>query len=486
MGENTLLALASAYLLTEEGKKLVDGQLDTSSLKSQLQTRLKSIANSSNSEGTVSKTNLSREERKQVRQEGRDIAKTNRQEKKEQIDQYTPELKQFNIKGRIYDKKANSPLEGVKVEIVIEEPIYLKLGEKEYTTSTLNDGTFEITINLPILPIDQKVLLQPKFLYTKDGYLSDFQEILTLDREVKTDLNLYPLLNLETAAEAELAELTNSANTKIKEVNNIALNLPDKIVVARRKAIMNVVSIIQTRLFPLALTLLLAFGIVKLSQKNQKICPTRNLLLSNIAKRNRIVKQLNQIFVTIALNTALATVLTLIANQFRVGRLTIASLPIPLISQPYSTVSSLQQIQAALKELEEQNKDLNKQILIALIFLVASLIIILSLLKGIDELTQECAQEEDINLEPISQELTALTNEASEEGIVSVNNINGFTLEVQTIDQNTAGKLKRRQAVGKNSQGIILVKGDPSFSSSDQILINELAFYIQSNNLKAF
>ena len=486
MGENTLLALASAYLLTEEGKKLVDGQLDTSSLKSQLQTRLKSIADSSNSEGTVSKTNLSREERKQVRQEGRDIAKANRQEKKEQIDQYTPELKQFNIKGRIYDKKANSPLEGVKVEIVIEEPIYLKLGEKEYTTSTLNDGTFEITINLPILPIDQKVLLQPKFLYTKDGYLSDFQEILTLDREVKTDLNLYPLLNLETAAEAELAELTNSANTKIKEVNNIALNLPDKIVVARRKAIMNVVSIIQTRLFPLALTLLLAFGIVKLSQKNQKICPTRNLLLSNIAKRNRIVKQLNQIFVTIALNTALATVLTLIANQFRVGRLTIASLSIPLISQPYSTVSSLQQIQAALKELEEQNKDLNKQILIALIFLVASLIIILSLLKGIDELTQECAQEEDINLEPISQELTALTNEASEEGIVSVNNINGFTLEVQTIDQNAVGSLKRRQAVGKNSQGIILVKGDPSFSSSDQILINELAFYIQSNNLKAF
>ena len=486
MEENTLLALASTYLLTEEGKKLIDGQLDTSSLKSQLQTRLKSIADSSNSEGTVSKTNLSREERKQIRQEGRDIAKTNRQEKKEQIDQYTPELKQFNIKGRIYDKKANSPLEGVKVEVVIEEPIYLKLGEKEYTTSTLNDGTFEITINLPILPIDQKILLQPKFLYTKDGYLPDFQEILTLDREVKTDLNLYPLLNLETAAEAELAELTNSANTKIKEVNNIALNLPDKIVVARRKAIMNVVSIIQTRLFPLALTLLLAFGIVKLSQKNQKICPTRNLLLSNIAKRNRIVKQLNQIFVTIALNTALATVLTLIANQFRVGRLTIASLSIPLISQPYSTVSSLQQIQAALKELEEQNKDLNKQILIALIFLVASLIIILSLLKGIDELTQECAQEEDINLEPISQELTALTNEASEEGIVSVNNINGFTLEVQTIDQNAVGSLKRRQAVGKNSQGIILVKGDPSFSSSDQILINELAFYIQSNNLKAF
>jgi hypothetical protein len=486
MEENTLLALSKSYLLTEEGKKLIDKELDISSIKSQQQNQLRSVADSNNFKEISSKPNLTREERQKVRQEKRQVRKDQIQEKKDQIGQYTPELKSFNIKGRIYDKKENIPLQGVKVEVLIEEPIYLKLGEPEYSTSTLNDGTFEINVKFPILPIDQKVLLQPKFLYTKDGFLPGTQEILTLDREVKTDLNLYPLLNLETAGKEELASLINSANSKIKEVNVIALNLPDKIVVARRKAIMNVVSIIQTRLFPLALSLLLAFGITKLSQKNQKICPTRNLLLSNIAKRNRIVKQLNQIFVSVALNTALAAAITLITNQFRAGRITISSLPIPLITQPYSTVSGLQQIEAALKELEEQNTNLNKQILIALIFLVASLIIILALLKGIDQLTQECAQEENISLEPISQELTSLTNEASEEGVVSANQINGFTLEVQTIDQNAVGSLKRRQAVGKNSQGIVLVKGDPSFSSSDQILINELAFYIQSNNLKAF
>lgn len=485
MGENTLLALASTYLLSTEGKKLIEGGLDISSFKSQIQTKLKSIADSTISEGTVSKTSLSREERKQIRQEQRDVAKTNKQEKKSPIDQYIPELKEFSIKGRIYDKKKNTPLEGVKVEVIIEEPVYLKLDEK-YSTSTLKDGIFEINISLPILPFDQKVLLQPKFLYTKDGYLPGFQEILTLDREAKSDLNLFPLLNLETAAEDELAELINSANKKIKEVNDIALNIPDKIIVARRKAIMGAVNVIQNRLFPLALSLLLAFGITKLTQKNQKICPTRNLLLANIAKRNRIVKQLNQIFASIAVNTAIAAAVLFISNQFKAGRLSVSSLPIPLATQPYSSVSLLQQVERILKEFEEQNKELNKQILIALIFLIASLIIILSLLKGIDQLTQECAQEEDIDLEPISQELTALTNEASEEGIVSVNQINGFTLEVQTMDQNAVGKLKRRQAVGKNSQGIILVKGDPSFSSSDQILINELAFYIQSNNLKAF
>ena len=484
MEENTLLTLSKSYLLTEEGKKLIDGGLDISSLQSQLQNPLRSVADSTSSEGISSKPNATREERKKVRQEKKQVQKDQIQAQKEQANQYTPELKEFNIKGRIYDKKESIPLQGVKVEVVIEDPVYLKISEPGYSTSTLEDGTFEIDIKLPILPIDQKVLLQPKFLYTKDGYLPETQEILTLDREAKTDLNLYPLLNLETAGKEELAALINTANKKIKEVNVIALNIPEKIVVARRKAIMNLVSIIQTRLFPLALSLLLAFGITKLTQKNQKICPTRNLLLGNIAKRNRIVKQLNQIFVSIALNTALATALTLIVNQFRAGRIQIASLPIP--TPLYPITAAFQQIDEILKELEEQNKELNKQILIALIFLVASLIIILLLLKGIDELTQECAQEEDIDLEPISQELVDLTNEATEEGVTSINSVNGFTLEVQTMDQNAVGKLKRRQAVGKNSQGIILVKGDPSFSSSDQILINELAFYIQSNNLKAF
>jgi hypothetical protein len=247
---------------------------------------------------------------------------------------------------------------------------------------------------------------------------------------------------------------------------------------------MGVVNVIQNRLFPLALSLLLAFGITKLTQKNQKICPTRNLLLSNIARRNRIVKQLNQIFASLAVNTAIAAAVLFISNQFKAGRLQISTLPVP--TPLYPITATLQQVDNILKEFEEQNKELNKQILIALVFLIASLIIILSLLKGIDELTQECAQEENIDLEPISQELIDLTNEANEEGVVSVNQINGFTLEVQAMDQNAVGKLKRRQAVGKNSQGIILVKGDPSFSSSDQILINELAFYIQSNNLKAF
>ena len=59
-------------------------------------------------------------------------------------------------------------------------------------------------------------------------------------------------------------------------------------------------------------------------------------------------------------------------------------------------------------------------------------------------------------------------------------------MAVVTDDKNPVGSLKRRYAVAKNNQGIVQLKGEPSFSASDQILIDELVFYIQQNDLKAF
>jgi len=49
----------------------------------------------------------------------------------------------------------------------------------------------------------------------------------------------------------------------------------------------------------------------------------------------------------------------------------------------------------------------------------------------------------------------------------------------------TEKPLKRRRALARNKQGVVMLKGEWSFSSIDQILIDELVFYIQQNNLKA-
>ena len=124
--------------------------------------------------------------------------------------------------------------------------------------------------------------------------------------------------------------------------------------------------------------------------------------------------------------------------------------------------------------------------IIALIFLVAALIIILIYLKNIDGMIQKCSQE--ANLDPLSPELIALReeNERGEaEGENTNLNVNGFEFSV-VEDKREVGTLKRRFAVAKNKDGVILLKGEPSFSASDQILIDELVFYIKQNDLKAF
>ena len=49
----------------------------------------------------------------------------------------------------------------------------------------------------------------------------------------------------------------------------------------------------------------------------------------------------------------------------------------------------------------------------------------------------------------------------------------------------TNSPLKRRRAIATNKSNVVMLQGEWSYSSIDQILIDELVFYIQQNNLKA-
>jgi hypothetical protein len=111
------------------------------------------------------------------------------------------------------------------------------------------------------------------------------------------------------------------------------------------------------------------------------------------------------------------------------------------------------------------------------------MIIILRYLKTIDKLIEGC--ETTDRLEVINAELLALSEQATEQGSPEKKIVNGFDMSVEVADKAQVGDLPRRQAIAKNSKGITILKGEPSFSAEDQILIDELAFYIQVNNLKA-
>ena len=117
-------------------------------------------------------------------------------------------------------------------------------------------------------------------------------------------------------------------------------------------------------------------------------------------------------------------------------------------------------------------------------------------LKGKKKLTQvrvttveeaSAAQEAGIDFtqEEINNELLAIGAQEEEDGNPVLTDVNGFNMSVQPVPKTEVGSIVKRQAVAKDSKGIIILKGEPSFSASDQILIDELAFYITSNNLKA-
>jgi hypothetical protein len=54
------------------------------------------------------------------------------------------------------------------------------------------------------------------------------------------------------------------------------------------------------------------------------------------------------------------------------------------------------------------------------------------------------------------------------------------------VDPNSkVGDLYIRYATATDSSGVVVLKGEPSFSAEPQVLIDELAFYIRNNNLKA-
>lgn len=87
--------------------------------------------------------------------------------------------------------------------------------------------------------------------------------------------------------------------------------------------------------------------------------------------------------------------------------------------------------------------------------------------------------------EQLDKELTDLTKEEAQDGQPSVTEYNGFILSVETESEEAAqGKaIKRRYAVGKNKDGVVLVQGEKSYSSNDQILLDELIFKIEQEEL---
>lgn len=102
---------------------------------------------------------------------------------------------------------------------------------------------------------------------------------------------------------------------------------------------------------------------------------------------------------------------------------------------------------------------------------------IVVILSVIDKLLNKCGKKVD----PIKNDLL----NTAQQGVNSVleTTYRGFIFEI--IEKPFNQTLNQKVAVAKNSQGIILLQSEPSFTDNPQILIDELKLTIDKNNLKA-
>tara|TARA_B100001564_G_C20659819_1_gene680982 strand:+ start:594 stop:1802 length:1209 start_codon:yes stop_codon:yes gene_type:complete len=399
-------------------------------------------------------------------------------------------VKYYDITGRVVEEGNNLPLKAVK------------LTYGRFNDFTDNNGKFVLKITVKV---DDEGNLLDKFTFLtleKEGYSTRSVLPLTLDNKIKTKLNLTKLTTEKKQTEKDIAATSTVSSEATKAVAKGSVpSLPTP-----QKAINKAVQSIQDRLLPYIIGILSAFGITQIKkwlegqnnlENTPTKCPSQASLRRQISKRNKVVRQLNNLYkivdtATKAIGIALGLIkiFQLIINIF--GRLPIPSTfgtpPGPAGGVVYSyKVGQLIRFDEKYDKFKGKLKLFSKVgtvILTALILLRFFLKAALDLLKIADQKISECA-ENNLELEEISVELLAIQEQEIEDGNPIVTNVNGFEMAVQPVPKTEVGSLIKRQAIAKDSKGIIVLKGEPSFSATDQILIDELAFYITNNNLKA-
>ena len=364
-------------------------------------------------------------------------------------------LKPYNIKGKISFN--NEPISGVKIKIDTNEVF------------SNADGSFNITgeySEIFNLIISKKDFAQYTTIpFDSQNNIKSYIGVIELS-PLQIDLNqsISKLQSLpEPAIKAIIASKTNFETFQQKKLNDILITL-------------------QFTLLPIILKMLAEFGISNAKQALDKkfnqpqICPSPEQINKIIRKKNKLVKQLNITYKVIkTTNNVLDITLGFIIALETLQK---ATLGIPLPTPPSITFSErtldqqikkykliVQTVSMILKVLEEVLKE------------------IIRYLNLLDQYIQYCSPDSTLTQEIISVDLTALTQQQTQQQSPVVTNVNGFEMGVET--EATTNTLKRRRAIARNKKGVVMLKGEWSFSSIDQILIDELVFYIQVNDLKA-
>ena len=87
-------------------------------------------------------------------------------------------------------------------------------------------------------------------------------------------------------------------------------------------------------------------------------------------------------------------------------------------------------------------------------------------------------------MKEILEQIRVLIEQKQAEKTQNNTTYNGFIIEIEKVPYTPT--VDRKRAVGKNQDNITLIQTALSFTTDDQILIEELKLIINSNNLKAY
>lgn len=388
----------------------------------------------------------------------------------------------INVSGIVVDASTLNPLKGAKIITSLNE-----------TQITNRKGEFNIKIpdlsNTPLDPSKFVLNISNKSYSTKK--IPPYKST----KDTKTNLGIIPLQPLISDLTQEISQLSSLSDNEVKRFTTKDVTLEFHI----QKQFNVSIDELKKIVLPLILKLLSQYGITKVTElilenkdeltstlKAQITCPPNDEISKIISIKNKLVHQLNNTLNTInkaskTLETSLKFIQTT-STSYQV----LKNIPIPSavggVGLPISIINNIQDVKIFLSNIIERSKQNNNGISTVIEALISTLNQIIEFLNLLDKITQFCSTDTS-NQTQISRELTNLTQQQSQQLSPVVTNVNGFEMGVET--EITDQPLKRRRALARNKQGVVMLKGEWSFSSIDQILIDELIFYIQQNNLKA-
>jgi hypothetical protein len=259
------------------------------------------------------------------------------------------------------------------------------------------------------------------------------------------------------------------------------------------------------KLLPFIIKLLLVFGIeAALAILNRrpvltKICPKEDKLLDVINKRNKLARQINNIYKFVNLLAKVANALNILTTALNTAFKLFPLIPYPATGVPpvlppltQGVISGIESAKEAIKVSLDKFTTGLKGIEFALTYAAGVLAFLLYFLQMLDGLIQECAIDKDIPFEKINNELASFVNQSTglknsdviqslqQPGVSAANTYKGFTLEIK-LDEANLNKYPKRFAQALTTQGVPVLKTESSFASDPQVLLDQLKFIIDSN-----